>query len=87
MRVTKRLSNPFQYGIGILQYFVIPKPQHTIAGSLEESRSFLISSSLLYVLTAVQFDNQYTLHTAKISNTRTDRMLAAKLHVTELPRS
>jgi hypothetical protein len=87
VRVTKRLSNPFQYGICILQYFVIPKSQHTVASSLEEGRSSLISSSLHYVLTAVQFDNQYTLHTAKISNISSDRMLPAKLRATELPRS
>jgi hypothetical protein len=87
VRVDKRLSNPLHYGSGILQYFVIPKPHHSVATSFEEGRSSLISFSLHYVLTAVQFDDQPTLHTAEISNVRTDRMLPAKLRVTKLPRS
>jgi hypothetical protein len=67
------------------QRFVIGKTQHTKAVRGEPPGPRLVPRALIFVLPAVQLDDQHAFDATEIDDVRTDRMLAAKLRAQLMP--
>lgn len=78
MRVIKRLGNPLQDRLYILQYFMIPKPQHAIALLDQEIGSLPILLLAYDMLPSIDLEHQMLLRTAEIRNEGTYGMLPPK---------
>jgi len=61
-----------------VHYIAVPESQNAVAFGFKERRSFGIIFFLVKVLAAIHFDNQFAARGAKVSNVRSDGMLAAE---------
>jgi hypothetical protein len=67
------------------QGFVIRKTQHVETLLAEPLRACRVLRALIFVLPAVQLDDQHAFDAAEVDDVRTDRMLAAKLRAQLMP--
>ncbi|MBB4641744.1 hypothetical protein HNQ99_002057 [Rhizorhapis suberifaciens] len=58
----------FQDPVRILQYIIVPEPQHGVTACLQRAGARLILGGPLRMLTAVQFDNQTSARTEEVCN-------------------
>ena len=74
----------FEYRIGLLQYFVIPEADHSIAFGCESCRSFIIVVALFCVLTAIGFDDQFRFKADEIDDVGWDGYLSVEFVAVEV---
>ena len=67
-----------QYGVSLLQDFVIPEADNGESQVLQVSCPCFVISGLFGVLPAVYFDNQFGVHADKIEDVLTKQLLAAE---------
>ena len=67
-----------QYGISLLQDFVVPEGDNGESQVLQVSCPCFVISGLFGVLPAVYFDNQFGVHADEIEDVLTQRLLAAE---------
>jgi len=77
----------FQYGLGLVQYFVVPEAHDPIPHSFKLSASFRVVAFLFGMLTAVGLDNQFGLETQEIDDIRLDSHLTPELVSVQPPPS
>jgi len=68
----------------MLQYVVIPKPNHAIALRFKKGRSLRITRSLFRMLTTVEFHYELLFKANEIYEVRRNRMLPAKFEPAEV---
>ena len=81
------IQNRLDHQLDISEDVVIPEPQDTVPSLFKGPGSFGIKFSLLKVLAAIQFNDQFWAWGAKIDNVVPDSMLAPKPDVGELVRA
>jgi len=69
------LTDGFKHRRGLLQDFVIPKPQHPKSLRIQESRPLRIIANLFGMLPAINLNNEAALMANKIHDVGTDRFL------------
>src|SRR6185312_10906812 len=74
------LHDRFEYIVSTQQGIVVPEAQHAETGSFEVARTLPVVSTLLCVLTTVQFHDELAFHATEIGVIAGDRMLSTELH-------
>ena len=69
----------FQHSIRLFQRVIVPKPDNAKPHRFKPSCSLSIAHSLLGMLAAVQFHDQFSLKADEVNDVRRDRMLSPKL--------
>ena len=72
------IQNGSQYGMGLLQDFVIPEADNGESQVLQVLCPRFVISGLFGVLAAVYFDNQFGFHADEIEDVLAQRLLAAE---------
>lgn len=85
MRGRKRQRDGFEHGVGVDKHVMIPEPDDSVSGSIEERRSSSILLDRLSMLPAIDFNNQLLFNAAKVHNVWPQRMLASAFEVCQLP--
>ena len=75
-RLPQRLENALEHSFGVLQYFIIPEPQHAESRACKIQRPLEIFRRTLHVLAAVKFDHETRAHTGEVHNVISQRHLA-----------
>ena len=76
--------NYANYFIQIIQHLAVPETQDMIALAGKVSGAHLVVLILVFVLAAINFDNQFEARGVEIDNLVLDRMLAAKMNIIDL---
>ena len=66
--------------VNILHHIAIPKTNDFITQRLKILCSFRIIFSLVYVLTAIEFDNEFLFDAAEIGDVVSNRVLPSEVH-------
>jgi hypothetical protein len=74
----------FQHSIGLLQRYIIPKPDYPKALRLKKSSSFGVACDLLCMLPTIKLHNQLLIETDEINDAGWNRVLAPKFESTEI---
>ena len=84
MRAIQYPDDTLQNCIRIVENCIVPKAQDPITLSFNKTSSSLVRFDLLRMLSAIEFDYQAPLHTAKVSYERSNGMLPAEFSTTQL---
>jgi len=79
----------FKYSLCLAQDVVVPESQGLKTQGCQVATALLVMATgiVFCVLAAIQFDDQAYFKTCKISEVRTNRMLAPKLQISDLATS
>jgi hypothetical protein len=80
----QRLENALKHSFRLLQYFIIPEPQHAKTRARQIQRPLEIFRYTLRVLATVKFDHETRAHAGEVHNVASQRHLAPESVATEV---
>jgi hypothetical protein len=75
----KRLDDPLDDAVDILQDLIVPETEHNLACRLQDGRSLQVTGDVDVMLTAINLNDELRLDAGEVGNESIDRHLPAKL--------
>jgi hypothetical protein len=83
-RSFEHVGNPLENLVDPRNHFVVPEPQHPVAGRAQKLGPNFVAIRLIGVLRTIQFNNELGFLTKEVREIWPNRMLAAELEVGQL---